>query len=227
MSLASARSVHRTLGILAVAAGAAVACGGDGLGGPYGGEWPGTIGSVGSGGGGIGFGKDGGPGDAGASLDGATQSDAGGPVDGGEMLAEAALPGDGGGQPGMDASTTDGGSGVGVTFNEPPGFFVSLDWVISGPSGYYSGTVYFGDAHSIEFVVGGIVAGSGYTMTLAGNDRYGDPCSGTSAPFDVVAGQITGAGLLLRCTAPGDAAEPADVTMGSVGLDAGIILVDP
>src|SRR5580692_10540765 len=104
MSLASARSVHRTLGILAVAAGAAVACGGDGLVGPYGGGW-GTVGSVGSGGGGIGFGKDGGPHDAGASLDGAAQSDAGGPVDGGEMVAEAAVPpGGDGGQPGMDAS---------------------------------------------------------------------------------------------------------------------------
>jgi hypothetical protein len=204
-----------------------VACGGDGLVGPYGGGW-GTVGSVGSGGGGIGFGKDGGPHDAGASLDGAAQSDAGGPVDGGEMLAEAAVPpGGDGGQPGMDASTTDGGAGVGVSFIEPPGFFVSLDWVISGPSGYYSGTVYFGDAHSIEFVVGGIAAGSGYTMTMAGNDRYGDPCSGTSEPFEVVAGQITGAGLLLRCLVPGDAAEPADVTMGSVGLDAGIVLANP
>ena len=98
-----------------------------------------------------------------------------------------------------EGTTGDGGSQVGVTFNLPPGFFPSLSWQISGPGGVYSGVVYFGDAQSLEFVVGGIVAGNDYTIALEGTDRDGMPCSGTSAPFDVVAGQVSGAGVLLTC----------------------------
>jgi hypothetical protein len=128
----------------------------------------------------------------------------------------------------MDATPPgDSGSSVSVTFNIPPGLFASLDWVISGPNGYYSGTVYFGQAHSIEFVAGGVDAGSGYTITLAGMDRYGDPCSGTSAPFVVTAGQVSGAGVVLTCDVPVGDATPADVTTGAVGVEAGVVLHDP
>jgi hypothetical protein len=99
----------------------------------------------------------------------------------------------------------DGGTGVGVTVHGDTGFFVFLDWSISGPSGAYSGRVYFGDAQSIEFVVGGIEAGSGYTITLSGTDRYGLPCTGTSAPFAVKTGAVTGAPVVIECLVPIDA----------------------
>ena len=117
-------------------------------------------------------------------------------------------PDDGSGDDGAsvaDASTMiDGGSGVGVYVNTASGFFVFMDWSISGPRGFYSGRVYFGDAHSIEFVVGGVQAGSGYTITLTGTDRDGQPCTGTSAPFEVMAGSVTGAPVLISCPYPID-----------------------
>lgn len=212
--------------------GAAVACGSESGESLTPGELAHDLGFVGSGRGGSGY-----PGDSGSERPDAGKPPGG--VDGGSPDASGGGHRSEGGPTGNDGSpgevedagtdatsTSDGGSSVNVTFNIPPGLFASLDWVISGPSGYYSGTVYFGQAHSIEFVAGGIDAGSGYTITLAGTDRYGDPCSGTSAPFVVTAGQVSGAGVVLTCdVAVGDAA-PADVTTGAVGVEAGLVLND-
>src|SRR5580698_3682645 len=185
-----------TFGVMFLAA--LVACGSEGEAGPYGeGGFPG-LGFVGSGGRGSGYGSD-----AGGNGDGSAEGGSGG-RDGGDAGSE----GEEGGAGGLDASvrdagegaTGDGGSQVGVTFNLPPGFFPSLSWEISGPSGVYTGVVTFGAAQSLEFVVGGILAGNDYTIAIAGTDVDGMPCSGTSAPFDVVPGQVAGAGVLLICT---------------------------
>lgn len=207
---------------------AAVACGSNGES-PYGGGLDG-LGWVGSGPGGYGYRPDAGQGDGGKHDGGADAGSHGSGDSGPEDLDSGSSSGGGHGDAqggGAGDAETDGGSGVGVTFHLPPGFFPSLDWVVSGPSGYYSGTVYFGDAQSVEFVAGGIVAGAGYTITMAGEDRDGDPCSGTSSPFTVVAGQVAGASLVLTCTVPlFDASEPADVVTGSVGVEAGVILPD-
>jgi hypothetical protein len=117
----------------------------------------------------------------------------------------------------------DGGTGVGIVVNTPSGFFVFLDWSVSGPQGSYLGRVYFGDAHSIEFVVGGIQAGNGYTVTLTGTDPSGQSCSGTSAPFQVVAGAVSAAAVLITCPPP---VVPASVTTGGVSVDAGVVISD-
>ncbi len=199
--------------------------------GPYGvGDLGGGYGFVGSGGGGRR--SDGGL----AGGDGGTRADDGGVLgsDGGSVADAEGIPAEGGAGNmnnggGGDAeslqdgeSAFDGGSGVGVTVSAPAAFFTSLDWAISGPGGLYSGTVFFGDAQSLEFVVGGIQVGSDYTLTLNGTDRYGDECSGTSAPFEVSPGVLTGAGVVIVCPHAGDAAETATVTTGSVGVDAAI-----
>lgn len=125
-----------------------------------------------------------------------------GNTDGGNGVGPLAEAGEDDGFGGdLDASSSDGdgGTGVGVVVNAPMGFFVFLDWSIAGPHGSYSGRVYFGDAHSIEFVVGGIAAGDGYRITLTGTDRDGQLCSGTSAPFNVAAGAVTGAPVDIVC----------------------------
>jgi hypothetical protein len=206
---------------------ALVACGSEGeAAGPYGdGGFPG-LGFVGSGGRGSGYGSDGG---ASGNRDASAEGGASGQGrDGGDEGNE-------GGAGGPDASvhdagegtTGDGGSQVGVTFNLPPGFFPSLSWEISGPSGVYTGVVTFGAAQSLEFVVGGILAGNDYTIAIAGTDRDGMPCSGTSAPFDVLPGEVAGAGVLLTCTGgPIDASQPAPVITGSVGVDAAVTFGD-
>jgi hypothetical protein len=186
----------------------------------YGNEPPyGDIGFVGSGGGRLDGGKGGGVVEAGGGSDG----------------SDAAL--DGGGAASMDAGVSgdrdatggtpvDSGSNVGVILNLPSGFFSYLNWTISGPAGFYSGTVHFGAAHSLEFVVGGVAAGDGYTITLSGTDPNGDPCTGTSAPFSVSPGATTGAGVIIQCPT-GDGAVAATVTTGSVAVDAGVTTPGP
>ncbi len=99
--------------------------------------------------------------------------------------------------------------------------FKSLDWAITGPHNY-SGSVEFGDARSIEFVAGGIEAGSGYTLTLSGIDTNNDSCRGTSNPFNVQAGTTSDVTIVLTCTRPSDGATAADVTTGSVRVEAGV-----
>jgi hypothetical protein len=115
-----------------------------------------------------------------------------------------------------------------VTFSIPPGLFPTLDWTISGPAGTYSGVLYMGDAHSIEFVVGGIQQGEGYTLTVKGTDKYGGMCSGTSAPFNVQATMVSNISVAIDCPDPdAGSAGAADVTSGSVGVTVGVVTNDP
>ncbi|MGO9833228.1 MAG: hypothetical protein ACLP1X_03345 [Polyangiaceae bacterium] len=101
----------------------------------------------------------------------------------------------------------------------------ALNWTISNGTNSYPGTVNIGDAQSIEFVAGGIVAGTGYIVTLSGSDSAGDPCTGASAAVTVVAGATSSATVVVTCTAPTDAAVAADVGTGSIAVDAGVVLV--
>ncbi len=102
----------------------------------------------------------------------------------------------------------------------PGDYLYSLNYTCTGPSVIPSGTVSFSDAQSVEYTLGGITAGSGYQCALSGTDSNGDPCSGATTVFSVVAGQVSGAGATITCTVPADAAVGADVNVGSVGFDA-------
>jgi hypothetical protein len=74
----------------------------------------------------------------------------------------------------------------------------SIHYVVTGPTNT-SGDVPIGNAQSIEFVVGGLSAGSGYTVTLTAIDSAGDRCASASAPFSIVAGTTTQAQVNLVC----------------------------
>ncbi len=131
--------------------------------------------------------------------------------------------------PGSTQVPTDSTGAIGMSLEVPPGVNVyALSWTISNTTNTYSGTVNLGDAAifgSVEFVAGGIAAGSNYVLTINGADANGDPCTGASAPFTVAAGSNTTVGLPIVCTVPTDAATPATVTTGGVQVDAGITLV--
>jgi hypothetical protein len=126
------------------------------------------------------------------------------------------LVGDGQGNVGSVTMHLDIGPGTSVT---------SVDWTITNGVNTYSGEALIGDAQSVEFAAGGILAGSGYTVTLTATDSQGDPCSGASAPFSVSAGAVTQVVLAVVCTAPPDGSIAADVTTGPVEVDAGVSLV--
>jgi hypothetical protein len=100
---------------------------------------------------------------------------------------------------------------------------VSLQWTISGPHTYH-GSVTFGDAQSFEWVVGGIVAGSGYTLSVTATDASGDPCNGTSQPFSVEPGRTIYTLLTITCHTT--VMDPADVATGSVAIDASVVSAD-
>lgn len=97
-----------------------------------------------------------------------------------------------------------------------------LDWAINGPN-TYTGAVTFGDAQSVEWIIGGIEQGVGYTVTVTAADTSGDPCTGTSTPFDVEPGQISSTTLTIDCALP----QAPDVTTGSVAIDASVVVTGP
>jgi len=100
----------------------------------------------------------------------------------------------------------------------------SLDWTINGPN-TYSGSVTIGDAQSVEWIIGGVRAGDGYTLSVTATDTDGDPCQGTSGTFNVQAGIVSTATLTITCGAS-TSASPADVTTGSVVVQANVIVFD-
>jgi hypothetical protein len=104
----------------------------------------------------------------------------------------------------------------------PNNSLTSLQYTCTGPSIIPPGQVNFGGAQSVEWVLGGIAAGSGYQCTLTGTDSDGDPCNGTTAPFNVFAGRVSGATVVVQCVVLTDASIAADVTTGSVGIDAAV-----
>ncbi len=109
------------------------------------------------------------------------------------------------------------GAGVSVT---------ALSWTISNGTNTYTGTANIGDAQSVEWVAGGILAGGGYTLTVTGTDSNGDPCTGsTTTSFTVLAGATVQVTLAITCVIPPDGSVAADVNTGSVEVDASVTLV--
>jgi hypothetical protein len=120
----------------------------------------------------------------------------------------------------------EGTGSVGMHLTIGPGLnLYALNWTITNGTNSYSGTVQIGDAQSIEFVAGGILAGGGYTVTLTGNDSAGDFCQGSSATFSVAASATSFTTLVITCTQATDATAAATVDTGSVAVDAGVVLV--
>jgi hypothetical protein len=102
---------------------------------------------------------------------------------------------------------------------------MSIHYVITGPTNL-SGDVPIGDAQSVEFVVGGLLAGSGYKIALSALDSKGDDCSGVSDSFTIYASETTYVGVTLACVVVSDATTIGDVSTGSLFVDASVVLVD-
>ncbi|MGA7123884.1 MAG: hypothetical protein WBY94_27525 [Polyangiaceae bacterium] len=125
------------------------------------------------------------------------------------------------GSNGRDTGTVGGhlslGPGVSLT---------SLQWTITNGGAPYTGTVNIGDAQAVEWVAGGILKGTGYMLTVSGADTEGDPCSGTTMPFTVLAGETVQVVLAVTCVVPVDSGvAAADVTTGSAAVDASVPLI--
>jgi hypothetical protein len=125
---------------------------------------------------------------------------------------------------GSNGASADGTGTVGVHLDLAPGTsLVAVKWTISNATNTYFGVVEIGDAQSLEFVRGGIAAGSGYMVQLTAVDSHGDPCMGNSPTFTIAAGALTQTVLVLTCKAAPDGSSPGNVTTGTVEIDASIL----
>jgi hypothetical protein len=114
-----------------------------------------------------------------------------------------------------------------MQFTLPTGATIStVHWMIAGPTNV-SGDVTTGNT-SIEFVVGGLLAGAysgaGQGITLTATDSQGDSCSSPEAPFMIEAGVTTQLFVQLTCFQNDGGPLPVPNT-GSLEVEAGANLV--
>jgi phospholipase C len=114
--------------------------------------------------------------------------------------------------PAVGSGTTpaSGVGSMGMQLTVPGGLqLANVAWTITGPNGgaavVQSGTVNVQNSQGINFVVGGIPAASGYTVTLSSTSTDGASACGGSATFNVAARATTSVSVQLQCTtAPSD-----------------------
>src|SRR5580704_12899351 len=77
---------------------------------------------------------------------------------------------------GSPSSSSGQGTGqIGVSLTVPGGITINaVHYAISGPT-TTSGDVTLGSAATIDFTVGGLTAGAGYSIALSATDTSGDP----------------------------------------------------
>jgi hypothetical protein len=92
---------------------------------------------------------------------------------------------------------------VALALQGTPGITVnSFAYSITGPS-TRSGTINVVSSSTVSTVIGGVAAGSGYSLTLTGTSVDGQTsCAGASAPFAVVAGATTSVSVTIDCHTP-------------------------
>jgi alpha-tubulin suppressor-like RCC1 family protein len=119
------------------------------------------------------------------------------------------------------------GGMVGLELQLGPGVSLStIHWTIHNPAllaADRSGSVDVSNSQAIEFVVGGLPAGTGYEITLTAttDGPGGTACIGT-AGFDIVAGSVTPVGLDLAC-----GGGPADGGSGGSVVIKGSVTIAP
>jgi hypothetical protein len=129
-------------------------------------------------------------------------------------------------RPGAQTSPDAQTGSITMKFSTPGGVEIDkVGYLVVGPSDA-SGVVDVSMARSsVEFVVGGLKAGSGYTIMLSATDTAGATCTSKPAPFDIVTGATTQVAVVLVCTLGDGALVFADAGTGSVEVDAAVVTV--
>lgn len=113
---------------------------------------------------------------------------------------------------------------IGFALQVAPGITIStISWNITnaGTGFSRSGTVNVQNSNTIRFQVGGVPAGTGYTIALTATTADGAFSCAGSASFSVMAGMTSAVSLTLTCTANGNGAGTIVVT-GSTAVCATI-----
>ncbi len=128
------------------------------------------------------------------------------------LLASSQLVGcsssQGPGQPQPTASSDRAGS-IGMALSLPGGEILSTaNWIITGPNGaatvVQQGSVNLQNSQKLSFTVGGILAGSNYSVAVTSTSVDGTASCSGSATFSVTAATTTNVTVLMQCvsTAP-------------------------
>lgn len=77
----------------------------------------------------------------------------------------------------------------------------SVHYVLTNGTNTYTGDINVADAGTLTAVIGGVIAGTGYTLTLTATATDGtSQCSGSASAITVTANQTAVVGIELRCT---------------------------
>ncbi len=121
------------------------------------------------------------------------------------------------------ASSTDAGNGaddngsINAEFRLPSGTASQASYALTGPNGFrQSDTLDFDGSQAIGFLIDGVPAGDGYTLTFTASSSDGaEMCSG-SATVNVTAQMAAPVDVTAQCT--GEAAAPAPVGYGALDV---------
>lgn len=138
---------------------------------------------------------------------------------------------------GSSSDLANGGSGtaagtgatgsVEVALSTPAGVTIDqVQYQVTGPT-TLSGSVDVSQAQgSIEFVVGPLSAGPGYTIALNAIDTADDSCTSVATPFAIMTGATSQLAVGLVCTVGDGAVTFADAGTGSLEVEASVTVVD-
>src|SRR5262245_55969519 len=77
----------------------------------------------------------------------------------------------------------------------------SFAYSITGPHSY-TGSIDVSHSSTVSSVIGNVLAGTGYSLTLTGTATDGTNCVGASSPFAVIAGGSTTVNVMIDCRVP-------------------------
>jgi hypothetical protein len=110
-------------------------------------------------------------------------------------------------------SAEDGTGSVGMSLSLPGGEIVnSVSWTITGPNGFSKSSSFSVEGSTtISFTVGGLPAGSGYTVSISATTADGAVTCLGSAMFSVTAGQTSTVKVLIECNGAGSDSGTANI----------------
>jgi hypothetical protein len=123
-------------------------------------------------------------------------------------------------EPGASGAINDGTGQVGLELKANGGVTLnSATYSITGPSGFNkSGTINLTSASSLGAIIGGLPAGTGFTIALTAMATDGSTTCAGSATFSVTAGALASVTVFVECHQP--------PTTGSIGVN-GILNICP
>ena len=110
---------------------------------------------------------------------------------------------------------------VDLQFQVAPGVtLATVSYILTGPNSFsQSGTINVSNSLTIQALLGGLPAGSGYTASLSGTSSAEGliSCAGSSSPFAIQSNLTTAVSVFMSCSEP--APNVGSIVVGATPLD--------